>query len=218
MTPSNNTTTTTVTGGARLAVLPRSFKDMLLSTEAEKDNREVPEIMQAPSQAVGNPRAHFTIMTGERYLTCLVKIQGWQDPILINYAISELGNLQKWIGTWGHKIIRVPRTRRFGQVIQGRPNQDACAWKQERKNAVHRTIEGKHSSGDWSHPDPISNPRKKNTNIYFTRYAPVPPFILKKIVEYNSSTYKEIAVSCVKVLRNLAPLAVSVGVKNVVTN
>ena len=38
---------TTVMGRARLTVLLGLFKDVLLSEEAEKDNRETPEIMQA---------------------------------------------------------------------------------------------------------------------------------------------------------------------------
>ena len=48
---------------------------------------------------------------------------------------------------------------------------------------------------------PSATRRQNNTNIYFTSYNPVPPLMLKKIVEYNSSTPKEIAVSCVKALR-----------------
>ena len=48
--------------------------------------------MQELSQAAGNPEAHFAIMTGERYLTYLVKVNGLQDPILIHYAGSALRN------------------------------------------------------------------------------------------------------------------------------
>ena len=29
---------------------------------------------------------------------------------------------------------------------------------------------------------------KDNTNVYFTSYAPVPPFMLEKTMEYNSPT------------------------------
>ena len=87
MTPSK-TTTTTVTGGARLAFLQRLFKVVLLSTEAEKENREIPEIMQALSKAARNTKEHFAIMTGERYLTYLFKVKGSQDLILIHSAGS----------------------------------------------------------------------------------------------------------------------------------
>ena len=91
MTPSE-TTTTAITDRARLAVLPRSFKDVLLLTEAEKDNQEILNIMQELSQAAGDPESHFAIMAGERYRTYLVKVQGSQDPILIHFAGSTLGN------------------------------------------------------------------------------------------------------------------------------
>ena len=39
MTPSD---AATVTGGATLIVLPRSLKDVLLSSEAGKENRKIP--------------------------------------------------------------------------------------------------------------------------------------------------------------------------------
>ena len=48
--------------------------------------------MQALSQAAGKPESHFAIMTGERYLTYLIKVQGSQDPILVHSAGSSLGN------------------------------------------------------------------------------------------------------------------------------
>ena len=46
---------------------------------------------------------------------------------------------------------------------------------------------------------------QSNTNVKFTSYAPVPPFMLKKIMEYNSSTYQEIALSFVNVLKSFEP-------------
>ena len=85
MTPSN---ATTVPDGARLDFLPRSFKEVLLLEEAEKDNREIPEMMKALSQAACNPESHFAIMTGEKYLTYLVKVQVSQDPVLVHSAGS----------------------------------------------------------------------------------------------------------------------------------
>ena len=48
--------------------------------------------MQALSQAAGNPEAYFAIMTEERYLTYLFKVQGSQDPIMIPSAGSASGN------------------------------------------------------------------------------------------------------------------------------
>ena len=48
--------------------------------------------MQAISQAAGNPEAHFAVMTGERYLTYLVKVQGLQYTFLIHSAGSVLVN------------------------------------------------------------------------------------------------------------------------------
>ena len=55
-------------------------------------------MMQALSQSAGNSESHFTIMTGERYITYLVKVQGSQDPILIHSAGSALGNCRNVLG------------------------------------------------------------------------------------------------------------------------
>ena len=46
---------------------------------------------------------------------------------------------------------------------------------------------------------------QNNTNVYFASYTPVPPFMLKKIVEYNSSTSQEVTLSCVKALKSFEP-------------
>ena len=54
--------------------------------------------MQAVSQAVGNPEAHFAIMTGERYITLTVKVQESQDPILIHSVGSSSGNYRNGLG------------------------------------------------------------------------------------------------------------------------
>ena len=61
-------------------------------------NREIPEMMQELSQATSNPESHLSIMTGEKYLTYLVKVQGSQDPILIHSAGSALGNFINGLG------------------------------------------------------------------------------------------------------------------------
>ena len=52
---------------------------------------------------------------------------------------------------------------------------------------------------------PAATQGQNNTNIDFTRYAPVPPFILKKFVEDNSSTPQDIIVSRVKALKAFEP-------------
>ena len=49
-------------------------------------------MIQVISQAAGNPEAHFAIMTGERYPTYLVKVQGSQYAILIHSTNSAFGN------------------------------------------------------------------------------------------------------------------------------
>ena len=121
---------------------------MILSTEAEKYSREIPEMMQAISQAAGNPSAHFAITTGEKYPTYLVKVQVSQDPILIHSSGSALGKFQERIGTRGHKALNFQRAQRIIHDVQGRPKKDSRVRKQERKNAVHRIIEGKNSIGD----------------------------------------------------------------------
>ena len=51
-------------GGARLTVLPIFFEDVIILIEAENENLEIPEMIQALSQAAGNPEAHLEIMTG----------------------------------------------------------------------------------------------------------------------------------------------------------
>ena len=48
---------------------------------------------------------------------------------------------------------------------------------------------------------PSETQGQNNINVYFTSYAPVPPFMLKKIVEYNYSTSQDITASCVKALK-----------------
>ena len=65
---------------------------------------------------------------------------------------------QKWIRTRYQEILHLPITQRFSHSIQGRPDQDARAQKQESQNAVHITIERKKTSRDWSSSDPSSNP------------------------------------------------------------
>ena len=52
---------------------------------------------------------------------------------------------------------------------------------------------------------PAATRGHNNTNTDFTSYAPVPPFTPKKIVEENSSTSQENAVSCVKALTAFEP-------------
>ena len=56
-------------------------------------------MMQELSQATSNPESHLSIMTGEKYLTNLVKVQVSQDPILIHSAVSALGNFRNGLGT-----------------------------------------------------------------------------------------------------------------------
>ena len=117
----------------------------------------------------------------------------------------RIRKFKKWIGKLCHGILFVTGTWRVIHGIWGRPDLDDCARKQERKNSVHRTIEGKNSSVDWSHPDPISNPRTKQHQRILHQLRPSIPFMLKKIVEYNSSTSQDIAVSCVKALKSFKP-------------
>ena len=59
--------------------------------------------MQALSQSSGNTEAHFEIMTGEKYLTYLVKVLGSQDTILIHFAVSALGNHRNLLG---HRVTK----------------------------------------------------------------------------------------------------------------
>ena len=75
--------TTTATGRAILTSLSRSFKNVLISSEARKGNQDTPKITQALSQAAGNPKSHFAIITVNRCHTYFEKAQESQDPILI---------------------------------------------------------------------------------------------------------------------------------------
>ena len=52
---------------------------------------------------------------------------------------------------------------------------------------------------------------QNNINVYSTRYAPVPTFMLKKIVQYNSFTYQDITVSCVRSLKAFKPTQVAMA-------
>ena len=97
--------------------------------------------MQVLSQAAGNPEAYFA-NCDRREVPHLPRqstgITG-SDPDPLRQ--TSIRKLQKCIGTRGHEIFLVPRTRRVIHSIRGRPDQDARARKQERKNAMHRTIE-----------------------------------------------------------------------------
>ena len=57
----------------------------------------------------------------------------------------------------------------------------------------------------------MSKQGQNNTKIYFTRYSPVIPFMLKKIVQYNLSTSEEITVSCVMALKTFKPTQSSIA-------
>ena len=107
-------------------------------------------------------------------------MQGSQGQILIHSDGSSLGNFQKWIGKRGHEIIRVPRTWRVSHGIWVRPDQDSCARKQERQNAVHRTIEGKNSSGGWSLLDPSSDLMERQHQRILHQLCPSTPIYARE--------------------------------------
>ena len=184
---------------------------MLLSTESEKDNWEIPEIVQALSQAAGNPESHFAIMTVERYLSYLVKLQGSQDPILIHSNGSALGNRRNGLGHGVAKYF----------VFQGLKESDTESEVNSTKIILRRNKKGKIPYTEIlkvKTPEdieairiPSENRGQNNTNAYFASYAPVPLFMLKKIVEYNSSTSREIAVFCVKALESFEPTQAAIA-------
>ena len=157
--------------------------------------------MQALSQAAVNPEPLFVITKGERYLIYLVKIQGSQDPIL-SHSADSAGNFRNGLV---HGV-----TKPF--VIQGL-EESATAFKvnltkmlarrnKKKKcrtqNFWRQTIQRKLKSSGYQ-----QRPKDRTTPTYASpatsRY---PQFMLKKIVEYNSSTSQEIVVSCVKTLTN----------------
>ena len=158
----SNTTTITVTDGARLKVLPISFKNVLLSTEAEKEN-------------LGDPKNYAGAITGRREPTIpfhnhdrgevphlplqITGIKGSDTYPLHRLIIRKS---QKWIGTWGHNILCVTRTRRVSHGIWGRPDQDAWSRKQERKNSVHRMELQRRLKPSGSH----QRPKDKKTPSY----------------------------------------------------
>ena len=162
--------------------------------------------MQVLSQDTGNPEAHFTIMAGERYLTYLFKVQGSRDPILIHSAISALVNCINWLGHGVKKsfvflVLEEPAT-----AFEVNPTK-MLARRNKKGNMTYTELLKANTPAEieaiWITP---ATRGQNNTNIHFTRYAQVPPFMLKKIVEYNSSTSQEIAVSCVKTLKSFEPM------------
>ena len=128
--------------------------------------------MQALSQAAGNHGAHFAIMTGERYLTYLVKVQGSQDHILIHSAGSASGNIRNRL------VYGV--TKSF--VFQGLKKSATSFEVDPTKILVHgnRTIKGKKSSGYLSHPDTISDPRTKQHERILHQLRPSTPIYAKE--------------------------------------
>ena len=119
-------------------------------------------------------------------------ITGSDNNPLYRFSIRKS---QIWIETKGHKIFCVPRTRRVST------DQDAHVRKQERKMPYTELLKSKTPAENEAIRIPSATQVQSNTNMYFTSYAPAPPLMPKKIVEYNSSTSKEIIVSCVKALK-----------------
>ena len=178
---------------------------MLLSTESEKDNWEIPEIVQALSQAAGNPESHFAIMTVERYLSYLVKLQGSQDPILIHSNGSALGNRRNGLGHGVAKYFVFQGLKESATAFEVNPTKMLARGNKKGKMLYTEIFKAKTPAEIESIRIPSATRVQNNTNLYFTSYTPVPPFMLNKIVEYNSSTSQEIEVSFVKALKAFEP-------------
>ena len=144
-------------------------------------------------------------MTGERYLTYLVKVQGSPDPILIHSAGSELVNIRNGLG---HRVKK--------DFVYQELEESATAFEVDltkmllRRNKKGRmpfteTLKSKTAAEIEALQIPAATREQNNKNVDFTNYTPVTPFIIKKIVEENSSTSQEISVSCVKALKSFGP-------------
>ena len=112
---------TTIMSNVILKVLPRLFKDVLLLVETEKVNRKIPKMMQALSQAARSPEPHFKIMTVERYLTYLIKLQESQDPITIHSTSSASGNRRNGLGYGFNKSFVLQRLEESSTAFEGGP-------------------------------------------------------------------------------------------------
>ena len=166
--PSHNAST--ATGGTILAVLPWLFKDWFFDRSRKR-------------QSV-NPRNYAGTITGHRQpIPPYINHDRREVPHLPRQNTDITGSnteplrrliskFQKWIRKNGHKTLRFPRTQKVNHGIIVQPNQDACAWNQEEKNAVNRNIEWKNSSGDWSHPYPSSDPRTKQHQLMINQLHP----------------------------------------------
>ena len=147
---------------------------MLLLTEVEKDNPQIPEIMQALSQAAGNPGAHFEIMKGERYITYLLKVQGSQDPILIHSAGSAPVNRINGLGHWFTKYFVFQGLKDSATAFKVDPTKMLVCGNKKRKMLYTEILEAKTPEEIGSIRIPSETWLQNNTTVYFTRYAPVP--------------------------------------------
>ena len=185
MTPSN---ATTITRDARLKVLPRLFKDVLLLVETEKENRKIPKMMQALSQAARSPEPHFKIMTVERYLTYLRQsagITGSDSDPLRRLIIRKFPKMDWETGSRNNSCskdlkIQPQHLRSTGPRYS---RAETRKGKIRTQNYWRQKIQRRFKPSGYHQQTQEQN----NTNIYFTSYTPVPPSMLNKIVGYNSS-------------------------------
>ena len=124
-------------------------------------------------------------MTGERYLTYLIKVQGSQDPILVHSAGSSLGNHINGLGHGVKKSFVLQGLKYSATAFEVDPAKMLACGNKKEKMTYTELLKAKTSEDIEANRIPSATRVKNNTNIYFTSYAPVPPFMLNKIVEYN---------------------------------
>ena len=162
-------------------------------------------MMKAVSQAAGNFKAHFAIMTEERYLTYLVKVQGSHDPILIHSAGSALGNDRNRLGHRVKKSFVFQGLKESATAFEVEPTKMLARGNKRGKMPYTELLKAKTPAEIEFIRIPSENRGQNNSNIHLNRYSPITPCMLKKTVEYNSSISQEITVSCIEVLRAFEP-------------
>ena len=122
-------------------------------------------------------------MTGERYLTYLVKVQGSKDPIRIHSAGSSLVNLRNGLRHGFKKAFLFQLLEKSVTAFEVEPTKMLACRNKKGKTLYTELLNAKISADIEAIQIPAANRLNINTNIYFTSYAPVPPFMIKKIVE-----------------------------------
>ena len=146
-----------------------------------------------------------------RWCCFVLKVQVSQDPILIHSTGSSLGNCINGLGYGVTKSFTFQGLEESATAFKVNPTNMIARGNKKEKMPYTELLKAKTPADIESIRIPSATRGQNNTNVYFTSYAPVPPFMLNKIVEYNSSTSKSIAVYCVKALKTSEPTQAAIA-------